>query len=160
MSEANQQADQQPQAEFMIQRLYLKDVSLESPNSPAVFQENSQPTVNLNIHTTTNKLNEALYEIVLAATVTATVDNRTVFLVEVKQAGIFTIKNIPEQNMPIVLNVTCPTVLFPYAREAISDLVVRGGFPHFYLAPINFEALYLSNLQKQQADAKDQATTH
>jgi preprotein translocase subunit SecB len=142
---------QQPQPEFVIQRLYIKDASFESPQSPGIFQENLQPTVNLNIHTSSTVLGENIHEVVLTTTVTASVESRTIFLIEVKQAGIFTIKNIPKENMGAVLGITCPTILFPYLRETVSELAAKGGFQHFYLSPINFEALYMSN-QKAEAE--------
>jgi len=138
-----------PQPEFFIKRLYVKDISFESPQAPKVFDETLQPTVNLNIQTASVTTSPDNYDITITATITATADTKTVFLVEIKQAGIFTIKNIPEENMGFVLGVTCPTILFPYLREAVSDLVARGGFQHFYLSPINFEALYLAN-QKEK----------
>lgn len=139
-----------PQPEFFIQRLYVKDISFESPQAPKVFHETLQPTVNLNIQTASNIVAENTHDVTITATITAAADNKTIFLVEIKQAGIFVIKNIPEENMPFVLGVTCPTILFPYLREAVSDLVARGGFQHFYLSPINFEALFLSN-QKESS---------
>ena len=134
-----------PQPEFFIQRLYVKDISFESPQAPKVFQETLQPTVNLNIQTSATVLSDNTHDVTVTATITAAADSKTIFLVEIKQAGIFSIKHIPEENMGFVLGVTCPTILFPYLREAVSDLVARGGFQHFYLSPINFEALYLSN---------------
>jgi len=146
---------QQPQAEFIIQKIYLKDSSFESPASPAIFKENLQPMINLNIHTSSNQLEPNVHEIILSATVTATAEkDRTIFLIEVKQAGIFTIKNIPEQNMPVVLGVTCPTILFPYLRSEVAYLAAQGGFPNFHLAPINFEAVYMSSLEKQKTDTE------
>ena len=138
-----------PQPEFFIKRVYVKDISFESPQAPKVFDETLQPTVNLNIQTSSVTTSPDNYDITITATITATADTKTIFLVEIKQAGIFTIKNIPEENMGFVLGVTCPTILFPYLREAVSDLVARGGFQHFYLSPINFEALYLAN-QKEK----------
>ena len=146
--------------EFAIQRLYVKDVSFESPLVPEIYDHSLQPMINLNIQTTSTKLTDGLFEVVLATTVTATANEKTVFLAEVKQAGTFTIKNIAEQNMGAILSVTCPTILFPYVREAISELVARGGFQHFYLAPINFEALYLDGLKKQQQETTKTEETH
>jgi len=144
-----------PQPEFTIQRIYIKDVSFESPQAPKVFQENLQPAINLNIHTASAVLDKDTHEVVLTTTITAAVDTRTIFLIEVKQAGIFTIKNIPEENMGVVLGVTCPTILFPYVREVVSELAAKGSFQHFYLAPINFEALYMNSLKQ-----KENETTH
>ncbi len=136
--------------EFLIQRIYVKDVSFESPNAPAIFKENLQPVINLNVQTLSEVLTAGVYEVTVSATVAAKVDDRTIFLIEVKQAGIFTINHIPAENIPLVLNVTCPTILFPYLREQVSELASRGGFSNFYLTPINFEALYLNNVEKQK----------
>jgi preprotein translocase subunit SecB len=143
-----------PQPEFIIQRVYVKDASFESPHAPKVFQENLQPSINLNIHTGSTILDKDTHEVVLTTTITASVEERTIFLIEVKQAGIFTLKNIPEQNMGTVLGVTCPTILFPYVREAVSELAAKGSFQHFYLAPINFEALYMNSLQQKGDETK------
>ena len=151
---ANSSNANAPAPEFTIQRIYIKDASFESPQAPKVFQENLQPTINLNIHTGSTVLAENTHEVVLTTTITASVEERTIFLIEVKQAGIFVIKNVPEQNMGAVLGVTCPTILFPYVREMVSELAAKGSFQHFYLAPINFEALYMNSLQKGDA------TTH
>lgn len=141
---------QGPQPEFSIQRLYIKDASFESPQAPAIFQENLQPSIEINLHTSSSTLVQDIYEVVIEATITATADQKTVFLVELKQAGVFMIKNISHEQLPIILGVTCPTILFPYLRETVSNLVAQGGFQHFYLNPINFEALYYQNLQKQK----------
>jgi preprotein translocase subunit SecB len=144
-----------PPPEFTIQRIYIKDLSFESPQAPKVFQENLQPAINLNIHTASSILDQDTHEVVLTTTITAAVDTRTIFLIEVKQAGIFTIKNIPEENMGVVLGVTCPTILFPYVREVVSEMAAKGSFQHFYLAPINFEALYMNSLKQKESE-----TTH
>lgn len=148
-----------PQPEFTIQRIYIKDISFESPQAPKVFQENLQPAINLNIHTASNILEKDVHEVVLTVTITAAVEDRTIFLIEVKQAGIFVIKNIPDENMGVVLGVTCPTILFPYVREVVSELAAKGSFQHFYLAPINFEALYMNSL-KQNQNTPESQTTH
>jgi len=140
-----------PHAEFLIQRLYIKDVSFESPQSPEVFKHNVQPTISVNINTTSNPLTEEnTHEVVLTTTITAAQENKNVFLVEVKQAGVFILKNIPKENLAAVLSVTCPTILFPYLRETVTSLATKGGFPNFYLSPINFEALYLNSLKHQK----------
>jgi preprotein translocase subunit SecB len=144
--------------EFLIQRLYLKDVSFESPQTPEIFKTNVQPAININISTTsTPGTEENSHEVVLTTTITAAQDNKNIFLIEVKQAGIFIIKNIPKENLAAVLNVTCPTILFPYLRETVTTLASKGGFPNFYLSPINFEALYLSSMKQQKE--KSETTT-
>jgi preprotein translocase subunit SecB len=152
---------QQPHPEFVIQKLYIKDSSFESPQSPSIFKENLQPMISLNVQTHSTLIEPHVYEVVLSTTVTATAEkDRTVFLIEVKQGGIFTIKNIPEQNMGAILGVTCPTLLFPYLRAEITHQAGQGGFPNFYLAPVNFEAIYLANLEKQKEKEGEGGVTH
>lgn len=139
-------------AQFMIQRIYVKDLSFETPNTPAVFQQQWEPELTLDLNTSSTQLENGVFEVVL--TVTATVANQkaTAFLVEVKQAGIFTIQGAPTPQMDHLLNSFCPNILFPYAREAITSQVIRGSFPQLVLAPINFDALYMQQLaEKQQA---------
>ncbi|MCW8417667.1 protein-export chaperone SecB [Fluoribacter dumoffii] len=151
MSEqANQAQQNQNETQFMIQRIYVKDLSFETPNTPAVFQQQWEPELNLEINTSNTKLEEGVYEVVL--TVTTTVNNKqtTAFLVEVKQAGIFTIQGAPENQLDHLLNSFCPNILFPYAREAITSQVIRGSFPQLVLAPINFDALYMQQLAEKQ----------
>ncbi len=157
MSDENQQpAGETAQAEpqFAIQRVYTKDVSFETPNSPAVFQKEWKPEIKLDLDTRSNKLAENTYEVVLAVTVTATVEGQTAFLAEVQQAGIFTIGNLPEAQLAHTIGAFCPTTLFPYARETVASLVNRGSFPQFNLSPVNFEALFASYVQQRQAEAK------
>lgn len=138
-----------PQPEFIIQRVYVKDLSLETPHSPQAFQEEWQPELNLQFTMNTTDLGADNHEIVLQITVTAKSKDKTLFLVEVKQAGLFTIKGFTEEQNHQVMSITCPTILFPYAREAVSDLVGRAGFPPLYLAPVNFEALYAQQMEDQ-----------
>lgn len=156
MTAIPEQSKSQP--EFLIQRIYIKDVSFESPQAPAIFKQNVQPSINVNIQTTSNPLEPDHHEVVLTATITAVQNDQNVFLTEVKQAGIFLIKNVPNDNMGAVLGVTCPTILFPFLREAVSALTARGGFPNFYLSPINFEALYFNSLK--QKEKSEDSTTH
>ena len=139
-------------SEFAIQRIYLKDVSFEAPNTPLVFRDAWQPVVTLDINTKTNMLDKDSHEVVLAVTATVKLGEQTAFLAEVKQAGIFTAHNFPTDQLHHLLGSYCPNILFPYAREAISDLVIRGGFPPLYLAPINFDALYQQHLQQQTSE--------
>ena len=158
MSDENQvtEGTQEAQAEtqFAIQRVYTKDVSFETPNSPAIFQTDWKPEIKLDLDTRSNKLGENTFEVVLAVTATATVEGQTAFLAEVQQAGIFTIGNLPEPQLAHTIGAFCPATLFPYAREAIASLVNRGSFPQFNLAPVNFEALFASYVQQRQADAQ------
>lgn len=160
MAEENQAAEQNAQPVFNIEKLYVKDLSLEIPNAPAVFMQREQPQVGIELGNAANKLDEGIFEVTLTVTVTSKIADKTVFLVEVAQAGIFQIRNLPEENLEIILAVTCPNILFPYAREVVSDLVIRGGFPPVLLNPINFEALFAQQKQQQaQAAAGGEAST-
>lgn len=154
MSEENQQ--------FAIQKLYLKDVSFESPNSPQVFTSESewQPNINVQINSTNQKLAEDTYEVSLNVTVTATQNDKTAFLCEVKQAGVFTIAGFPSENLGGMIGAYCPEILFSFVREAVSDLIVKGGFPQFLLAPVNFNSLYTQQLQQQAEAQGTQDTAH
>ncbi|HXH02951.1 MAG TPA: protein-export chaperone SecB [Candidatus Competibacteraceae bacterium] len=148
MSEAN---GQQPQ--FEIQKLYLKDASLETPNSPFVFTQQWQPEISLQLATQTSQVADDLHEVVLRLTVTAKLGDKTAYLVEVQQAGLFTLLNFPTEQMGPMLGAYCPNILFAYAREAVDNLVAKGGFPALALKPVNFDALYLQHLQAQQVQA-------
>src|SRR3990167_418756 len=143
------------QPEFTIQRLYIKDLSFEAPQSPHIFQQQWQPEINLQLQTQTHALGEDLHEVELSVTVTAASDEKTAFLVEVKQAGIFLLKNFPEEQLKAMLGSVCPGILFPYVREAVSDVVTRGTFPQLYLTPINFDALYAQHLAEQNQAASE-----
>ena len=156
MAEEEAQADAAEQPQLSIQRIYVKDLSLETPNTPDVFREQWKPEVNLNVGSTTKSLGTDVYEVVLSVTATAKLGERTAFLVEVQQAGIFTIKGLSDEQLKQVMATYCPNVLFPYAREVVSDLVTRAGFPQILLAPVNFEALYAQQMQ-QQAEGAAQA---
>jgi preprotein translocase subunit SecB len=162
MAEEQQAAESNQQPGFSIEKIYVKDLSLESPNAPAVFMQRETPQVGVELSNSATKLDEGVYEVVLTVTVTSKIEDKTVFLVEVAQAGIFQVRNIPQENLEMIAGVTCPNILFPYAREAVSDLITRGGFPPVLLTPINFEALYAQ--QKQQgaspAVGADDKTTH
>ena len=138
---------------FSIEKVYVKDLSLEVPNAPQIFLERDTPQINVQLRTDGNAVDEGLYEVVLTVTVAAKIgEDRSVFLVEVAQAGVFQIRNIPEGDLEPVMMIGCPNLLFPYAREAVSDAVTRAGFQPVLLAPVNFEALYQSR-QQQQAPA-------
>lgn len=141
---------QQPQ-HFEIQRVYLKDVSLEAPNSPAVFTEQQwQPQTEVRLETGAVPLSEDLFEVVLTLTVTAKIGERTAYLTEVQQAGLFTVRGFSDPQMGHMLQAFCPNILFPFAREALASLIGKGGFPPLLLNPINFDGLYMQRLQQQQ----------
>ncbi|MDR0458510.1 MAG: protein-export chaperone SecB [Burkholderiaceae bacterium] len=155
-------ADQQPAQTqtqnsapvFHIQRVYLKEASLEQPNSPAILLEQEQPAVEITLHVAAESLagHPDIHEVTVAATVTTKVKDKTLFLAECKQAGIFEIRNLPEAQLPPVLNVVCPQIVYPYLRGNVADLIVRGGFPPVHLAEINFQAMY----EQQQAQQHQQ----
>ena len=154
------------ESQFAIQKIYLKDVSFESPKSPRIFAEGEiQPSVNVHLNTSSEPVAEGVYEVVLEITATAKVDDATAFLVEVKQAGVFNVAGFTDENLAGMLGVYCPETLFPYAREAISELVSKGGFPPLLLAPVNFNALYAEQMQQKQAqqqaaESSDQGVAH
>jgi preprotein translocase subunit SecB len=141
---------QTPQPIFNIEKLFVKDLSLEIPHAPGIFLERENPQIDLQLNSQATAIEEGVYEVVVTVTVTAKLaeKNKVMFLVEVKQAGIFQARNIPPTDIETVLAVACPNILYPYAREVISDITVRAGFAPVLLNPINFEALYLQ--QKQQ----------
>ncbi len=142
-----------PETRFGVQRIYLKDVSLEAPDSPEAFRRAYSPQVSFSINSRSKKLEGSMYEVVLRLTADVKQDNKTSFLVEVQQAGIFEVAGLEGERLEQVLSITCPTVLFPYGREAIDSLVTKASFPPLMLAPINFEAVYLSAKKKQAASA-------
>lgn len=161
MAEENQAAIEETNQEavFGIEKVYVKDLSLEIPNAPQIFLQRETPQVGIELSNSAKMLEDGLYDVTITVTVTSKIEDKTVFLVEVSQAGIFQARNIPKENIEGLLAVTCPNILFPYAREAVSDLVVRAGFPPVLLNPINFEALYLQQKQQQAASAES-ASTH
>lgn len=142
---------------FAIEKLYVKDLSVEVPNAPAIFLENQAPEVSLQLQTNAQRLAEDAFESTLIVTVTAKLGEKTVFLVEISQSGIFHIRNVPEENLEPLLSIACPNILFPYAREVISDTVVRAGFAPVVLQPVNFEALYAAQQQEQAKAAEGAA---
>lgn len=148
------QAAVNDQPAFGIEKLYIKDASIEVPNAPQIFTDRTPPQVSVELANAAQKLEEGIFDVSIKVTVTAKVGDKTAFLVEVAQAGIFVIRNMPEENLEPVLAVACPNILFPYAREAVSDMVTRAGFAPVLLNPINFEALYMQ--QKQAAEAGGQ----
>ena len=137
------------QQSFGIQKIYTKDVSFESPNSPAIFTHEFQPQLSVDLNVESKQLQDDVYHVVLRVTATTKVEENTAFLCEVEQAGIFTLAGFNEAELSYMLGVQCPNALFPYAREAVSDLVTRGGFPQLLLEPVNFEAMYASHMQQQ-----------
>ena len=159
MAEENQQATE---TQFAIQKIYLKDVSFESPNSPATFAEGEwAPEINIQLNTANQLIGPGVYEMVLTITVTAKQKEKTAFLVEVKQAGLFTITGFADENLAGMLGAYCPEVLFPFAREAIADFVNKGGFPPLLVSPVNFQALYSQQVEQQkQAAEAGQVAAH
>jgi preprotein translocase subunit SecB len=151
---ANQQPQQpgENQPSFQIEKIYVKDLSLEIPNAPMVFGQQSQPQIEVQLQTQSGQFADGYFEASVTATVTAKSGERTLFLAEAVQAGIFSVRNVPAQELEPLLGIGCPTILFPYLRETISDLVTRGGFPPVVLNPVSFEALYVQR-QQQQARA-------
>jgi preprotein translocase subunit SecB len=143
---------------FNIDKIYVKDMSLEVPHAPKIFMGRDNPQVDIQLHTRAGTVEEDVFEVELNATVTAKVGERVMFLIEVKQAGIFQVRNVPAAELEPIMAVTCPNILFPYLRETVSDLAVRGGFSPVLLNPISFEALYQQ--QKQQAQAASSTTAH
>jgi preprotein translocase subunit SecB len=140
-------ADQDPT--FQIQRVYLKEASLEQPNSPAILLEQEQPSVDIQLGVESNPVADGVYEISVTATVQTKIKDRTVFLVEAKQAGIFEIRNLPDDQMGPIMGIACPQIVYPYLRGNVADLIQRAGFPPVHLAEINFQAMY----EQQQAQA-------
>jgi preprotein translocase subunit SecB len=141
---------------FSIDKIYVKDLSIEVPNAPQIFLERETPGIDIELHSTANNIGEGYYEVVLTVTVTAKLEEKVVFLVQVGQAGIFQIRNVPEEALNPLLSIAAPTALFPYAREAVSDATTRCGFPPVVLTPVNFEAMYMA--QQQEAAAAAAAT--
>jgi len=149
MAEENNVVEKQ----FSIQKIYTKDMSFETPNSPKIFTEKWEPAVDFNLGNNVTPLEDSLYEIALTVTITVKCGDKTAYLVEVNQAGIFSLIGFNEQEMEPMVGSFCPNILFPYAREVISDLVTKGGFPQLLLAPVNFDALYSQH--RQQAPSSD-----
>jgi len=146
VTEAQQNAEKQ----FAIQKIYTKDISFETPNAPQIFTQQWAPSLDINLGTQTQALETGIYEVVLSVTATVKIGESTAYLVEVNQAGIISATGFAEQELGPLLGSFCPNILFPYAREVISDLVSKGGFPQLILAPVNFDALYAQHLQQAQ----------
>ena len=144
----------EPQPTFQIEKLYVKDLSLELPNAPQVFMQSENPQLEIQVRNDAQQFAEALYEVVVTVTVTARANEKTLFLAEAAQAGIFSLRGIPADDLAPLLGIACPNILYPYVREAISDLVARGGFPPVLLAPVSFEALYAQRTQAQSGESR------
>jgi preprotein translocase subunit SecB len=149
---------QAPLGQLGIQKIYIKDLSFEAPHAPKVFTEQLNPSLDLHFANAATTLGPDVHEVVLTVTCTVKQDDRTIYLVEVQQAGIFNISGFSEQQLPAVLATACPNILFPFAREAVCDIVTKGGFPQLLLAPVNFDALYAQELQRRRGAAPSDQT--
>ncbi len=149
---------QNPQMVFQIEKIYLKDLSVEVPNAPAVFLERDMPQVGVELGTQANAIGEDVYESSIKVTVTAKLGEKTMYLIECEQAGIFRIAGLSQEQLSMALGIGCPNIIFPYARETVSDVIARAGFPPLHLAPVNFEAEFM--MRQQQAAAQAQAGSH
>jgi preprotein translocase subunit SecB len=156
MAEENTPEEKQ----FSIQKIYTKDISFETPNSPKTFTAKWEPTVDFNLGTNVEALEDALFEVSLSVTVTVKCSDTTAYLVEVTQSGIFSLAGFSEQEMGPMVGSFCPNILFPYAREVVSDLVAKGGFPQLLLAPVNFDALYGQHLEQAQQQSAGSNTVN
>ncbi|SFM78188.1 protein-export chaperone SecB [Marinobacter zhejiangensis] len=145
------------QPQFALQRIYVKDLSFESPNAPVVFQEQWKPQVSLDLNTAHTKISDNQYEVVLSLTVTTKVGDKVAYLVEIQQAGVFMVQGFEGPQLGQMLGAYCPTILFPYAREAIDGVVGKGSFPALMLAPVNFDAIYAQALKRKQDEAQAEA---
>ncbi len=155
-----QQGAENQQGQFAIQKVYMKDISFETPNSPEIFREEWKPAVDMQLENQANLVEDNVFDVTLSVTVTVTVNEKTAYLVEVQQAGVFTIIGFPKELIEQMLATACPNILFPYAREAISDLVTRGGFPQLLLAPVNFDALYMQQVEKAKQEQQESTSKH
>ncbi len=144
-----------PEAVFQIQRVYLKEASLEQPNSPAILLEQASPSVDIQLGVEGTPIADGMYEVAVTATVQTKIEDKTVFLVEAKQAGIFEIRNLPQEQMGAIMGIACPQIIYPYLRSNVADLIQRGGFPPVHMSEINFQAMY-EQQQAQKAAAPAQ----
>ncbi len=142
-----------PQPQFALQRVYVKDASIEVPNAPAIFTQEWQPEIKLDLNTGARRLDDKHFEVFVKVTVTASLGEDTAFLVEVMQCGLFLAENIPDEQLKPMMGAMCPNILFPYLRESVDSMVIKGGFPALMLAPINFDALYQQRLQQEAQEA-------
>lgn len=154
---SDEQGAAQPEQTFNIRKIYLKDLSFESPQAPGVFQQITTPQIDINLATDSQQVEEGSYEVSIKITISAKGDDKPLFIVELEQAGIFQIEGVVDEQLKFALGVTCPNILFPYARQVISDMTVSGGFPPLVMSPVNFELLYR---QKLQSAGETSETTH
>jgi preprotein translocase subunit SecB len=155
--------NEQPNAkQFVVHRIYTKDLSYESPNAPEIFRQEGQPKHEVNLSTKVNRISDGTFEVVVSVTVTTKLEEKTGQIVEVHQAGLFGVQGFPESDLGPLLGAYCPNLLFPYAREVVSDLVTKGGFPQLVLQPVNFDALFAQHRKQMAEQAKDEAgpSTH
>ncbi|PHS30676.1 MAG: protein-export chaperone SecB [Methylophaga sp.] len=158
MAEENAASTEEKQeARFVIQKIYTKDISFETPNSPEIFRDEWKPHLDLQLGNEYKRIDDDNHEITLTVTVTAKVEDKVAFLVEVKQAGIFSLTGYSDQEMGPLVGSYCPNTLFPFAREVVSDVVLKGGFPQLVLAPVNFDALYMNQIEQAKKQAADKA---
>jgi preprotein translocase subunit SecB len=153
-------SENEQQTVFSIEKIYLKDLSLEVPNAPQIFLERDTPQIDVQLNTHGGAIGDGIYQSMLTVTVTAKLKDSTMFLVEASQAGIFRIANVPADELDPVLGIACPNILFPYIREVISEVVVRAGFPPVLLNPMNFETLYQQQKAEKQEPAASAPVTH
>ena len=146
--------------QFTIQKIFLKDTSFESPNSPEVFNDKWEPNINIELNSNGRNIGEHIHEVVLGITVTAKMGEKVAYLVEVQQSGIFSLVGFSQQDIGLMLGSYCPNLLYPFAREVVSDLVLKGGFPQMVLAPVNFDAIYQDHVKRQQQEAKATGAIH
>lgn len=151
---AQQNDDNKPQ--FALQRIYVKDISFEAPNAPAIFQEQWQPKVSMDLNSSYNRISDTQWEVVVSLSITAKIEEKVAYIVEVQQAGVVMLKNIEEAQQGHMLGAYCPNLLFPYARETVDALVNRGSFPSLMLAPVNFDLIYQQSLQRKQQQAESE----
>ena len=149
MAEQNNGAVGADQAQFSIQKIYVKDVSFEVPSAPQIFSEPGQPQLELNLNQKVGRVADGMFEVVLGVTLTCKLGDKTIYLAEIQQAGLFALAGFDDRTLDMMLGTYCPNVLFPYARQFLAELVAQGGFPPFYLQPINFEALYAEGLRRR-----------
>ena len=141
---------------FTVEKLYVKDISFEVPGAPAVFNESAQPQLQMNLNQSVTRLHDTAFEVVLGITLTCNANDKPMYLVEVKQAGVFGLAGFDAQTLDALLGTQCPNILYPYARQMISELIQAGGFPPFFLQPINFDALYAEGLRQRAAQGQTQ----
>lgn len=149
--------DENQLSRLAVQKIYIKDLSFESPNSPDIFMESGKPDIDIQMHTSARSVENEIHEVVLTITVSAKTEEKTLFLVEIQQAGVFAIQNVEQEQLGPVLGIDCPTILFPYARQMISELTTQGGFPPLLMAPVNFDAVFRQHVD-QQSEQGDNVT--